>query len=395
MARIGIYGGSFNPPHIGHSLAAQEMIDHLQLDRLLIMPAATPPHKKLAEGSPTAENRLELCRLAFAGIPKAEICDLEIRRQGMSYTVDTLAELREKFPFDELYLIMGTDMLLTFEQWREPERIASLAVLAVMHRTEDQKTWDAVRETSERLRRIYQAKIVMVENRCVDISSTTVRRLLLLGAPGDLEPSVEARILEHGWYLCGADLKGLPMDRLQETAMLLYDEKRKAHAIGCCETARKLAEHWGCDADPAARAGILHDITKAMGPTEQLHLCRKYGMVITDLQRENPKLLHAKTGAAAARAIFGESESVCSAIFWHTTGRAEMPLLEKIIYIADYMEPNRDFPGVEQLRELVYRDLDAAVFLGLDFSVSLLRKQNRIIDPDSLAAWNYYQKKSV
>ena len=72
-----------------------------------------------------------------------------------------------------------------------------------------------------------------------------------------------------------------------------------------------------------------------------------------------------------------------------------MTLLEKIIYIADYMEPNRDFPGVEQLRDLVFRDLDAAVFLGLDFSVSLLRKQNRIIDPDSLAAWNYYQKKSV
>ena len=232
----------------------------------------------------------------------------------------------------------------------------------------------------------------MVENRCIEISSTTVRRLLLLRAPNDLAPAVQEEILKHGWYLSGADLKNLPMDCLQQTAMLLYDEKRKAHALGCCETARQLAEHWGANPEHAARAGILHDITKAMGPKEQLHLCRKYDMVLTELQKENPKLLHAKTGAAAARIVFGEGEDVSSSIYWHTTGRAGMSLLEKIIYIADYMEPNRCFSGVEQLRDLVFRDLDAAIYLGLDFSVSLLKKQGRIIDPDSLAAWNYYKK---
>lgn len=390
MARVGIYGGSFNPPHIGHSLAAREMVDRLGLDRLLVMPAAVPPHKALAAGSPDASDRLELCRLAFAGVPNAEVCDLELRRQGPSYTVDTLRALRAAMPDDELYLMMGTDMLLSFDTWRAPAEIARLATLAVMHREESEAVWNEVRQKAEALSRDLPARIVLAENRCVQVSSTTVRRLLALGAPYALEPAVERRILERGWYLSGSDLKNLPFDRLSEISLSLHDEKRRPHVLGTSQTARALALRWGADPDHAARAGILHDITKALGPKEQLHICQNYDMVLTELQRDNPKLLHAKTGAAVARAVFGECEAVCTAICWHTTGRANMSLLEKIIYIADYMEPNRSFPGVEILRSLVETDLDAAMFEGLDQSVRCLRKLGRIIDPDSLAAWQCY-----
>lgn len=390
MARVGIYGGSFNPPHVGHSLAAREMTDRLGLDRLLIVPAAVPPHKALPDGSPGAADRLELCRLAFAGIPKAEVCDLELRREGPSYTIDTLRALRQSMPDDELFLMMGTDMLLSFDLWREPEEIARLATLAVVRREESEAVWDEVRRKAASLSRTLPARIVLVENRCVQVSSTTVRRLLALGAPWALEPAVERMILERGWYLSGCDLKNLPFDRLSEISLSLHDEKRRPHVLGTSQTARALALRWGADPDLAARAGILHDITKALGPSEQLHICRKYDMVLTELQRDNPKLLHAKTGAAVARAVFGECEAVCEAIYWHTTGKANMSLLEKIIYIADYMEPNRSFPGVEILRSLVETDLDAAVFEGLDQSVRLLRKQGRIVDPDSLSAWRCY-----
>jgi nicotinate-nucleotide adenylyltransferase len=183
MARVGIYGGSFNPPHVGHSLAAREMTDRLGLDRLLIVPAAVPPHKALPDGSPGAADRLELCRLAFAGIPKAEVCDLELRREGPSYTIDTLRSLRQSLPDDELFLMMGTDMLLSFDLWREPEEIARLATLAVVHREESEAVWDEVRRKAASLSRTLPARIVLVENRCVQVSSTTVRRLLALGAP--------------------------------------------------------------------------------------------------------------------------------------------------------------------------------------------------------------------
>ncbi|MBQ1679150.1 MAG: nicotinate (nicotinamide) nucleotide adenylyltransferase [Oscillospiraceae bacterium] len=390
--KIGVYGGSFNPPHTGHVLAAAELIRALQLDRLLIVPAANPPHKSLAPGSPSPEARLALCRAAFSGVEKAELCDLELRREGKSYTVDTLAALKAANPEAELILIMGTDMFLSFSTWREPERIASLAALAVMKRDERMDTWAQVQREAEQLRRSMSARVIQVENRCVQISSTTVRRLLAFGAPDCLEQPVLDLILQNGWYLTGDSLKGLPFARLREISLSLHDEKRRAHVDGTCETSAALAVHWGADRETARRAGILHDITKALGPKEQLHLCDKYAMMLTPTQRENPKLLHAKTGAVIAREVFGESEEVREAIWWHTTGRAAMTTLEKILYIADYMEPNRSFPGVETLRDLAGRNLDAAVFCGLDQSISHLRIQGRVIDPDSLNAWNYYRK---
>ena len=392
MARIGMYGGSFNPPHIGHTLAAGEMIEHLDLDLLIVVPASTPPHKQLALGSPTAEERLALCRAAFSGLKKAEVSDIEIRREGASYTVDTLRELRERYPDDELFLLMGTDMLLSFDTWREPETIASLATLAVMHRETDEAVWEKVRNKAADYSRDLNARIVLVQNRCVQVSSTTVRRLLAMDAPSYLEPEALDMILEHGWYLTGADLKGLEFDRLKEISLALHDEKRRPHVIGCSETAVALAVRYGADPVLARRAGILHDITKALGGEDQLRICQRYDIPLSELQRKNPKLLHAKTGAAVARAVFGECEEICSAIYWHTTGRQGMSLLEKIIYIADYMEPNRRFPDVDRLRELVWKDLDAGLAFGLELSIRQLEATGRIIDPDSLAGWHYYKE---
>lgn len=389
--RIGVYGGSYNPPHTGHILAAKELIGALALDRLLIVPASDPPHKTLAAGSPGPEQRLDLCRTAFGGITKAELCDLELRRAGKSYTVDTLAELSAACPEDELFLIMGTDMFLSFSTWYQPERIARLAVLAVMHRDEDALTWSRVLAEKQRLEQGMGARVLPVENRCIQISSTTVRRLLAFGAPAFLEPETERLILEKGWYLTDGALRGLSEEGLLRLALPLHDEKRRPHVLGTAETARKLAARYGADETEAYRAGLLHDITKALGPKEQLHICEKYAMMLTQLQRDNPKLLHAKTGALVARAVFGESEALVQAIWWHTTGRAGMRLLEKILYIADYMEPNRAFPGVERLRELVWTDLDAAVYRGLEQSVSHLRQQGRTVDPDSLEALEYYR----
>ncbi len=391
MARIGMYGGSFNPPHVGHTLAAAEMIGHLDLDRLIVVPAASPPHKQLALGSPTPEERLELCRAAFAWVKKAEVSDIEIRREGASYTVDTLRQLRAQYPDDELFLLMGTDMLLSFDTWREPEDISKLATLAVMHRETDEAVWEQVREKSAVYSRELHARIVLVQNRCIQVSSTAVRRLLAFGAPDFLDPAAREMILSRGWYLSGADLKGLAYDRLREISLSLHDEKRRPHVIGCSETAEALAVKYGADPVLARRAGILHDITKALNAEDQLRLCQRYEIELSELQRDNPKLLHAKTGAAVARSVFGECEALCSAIYWHTTGRKNMSLLEKIIYIADYMEPNRRFPDVDRLRELVWRDLDAGLAFGLELSIRQLRRMGRIIDPDSLAGWQYYK----
>lgn len=391
MARIGIYGGSFNPPHTGHVFAAGELVSLLQLDRLFVVPAAQPPHKQLPEGSPTAEQRLKLCRLAFGGMKNTEVSDIELTRSGVSYTVDTVKEFRKQYPDDDLFLIMGTDMLLSFANWYQPEEIVKHVTLAVMGRyAPDPVLTGKVTETIESLQTKLQARIVSVNNHPLETSSTEIRNLITFDCLQELLPEpVAEEIKKTGAYLYGKDRKHLPFEVLMKTVLPLHKSQRIPHVLGCCETARELALKYGADADNAARAGILHDVTKALGAKAQLLLCRRYGLSLSRSELENDKLLHAKTGAAVAEHVFGENAEVCDAIYWHTTGKADMKLLEKILYIADYMEPNRDFDGVEKLRELVQTDLDAACLEGFRMSLELLKRRGKVIDPNSLQAWQY------
>lgn len=391
MSRIGVYGGSFNPPHCGHVLAAAESVQRLSLDRLLVIPTYLSPHKPQPEGSPSPALRLELTRRAFAGLAWAEVSELEILREGVSYTVDTLRTLKEQFPNDELVLLMGTDMLLSFPTWREPAQIAGLATLAVMHRQNMSERLRAqCSEMAQRIERDFGGRVLFAENRCLEVSSTEVRRMIAFGAADYQTPAAVAELIAaKGLYGYGADRTRLPFARLKEVSLRLHDEKRRAHVCGCSETAERLAQKWDADPVAAARAGMLHDITKALSASAQLAICDLLGVALTDFERANPKLLHAKTGAAVAAQVFGESEAVCEAIRWHTTGRASMALLEKILYLADYMEPNRDFAGVERLRTLAEADLDAALLEGLTMSIEILKRRGQPIDENSMAAWQY------
>lgn len=379
MARIGIYGGSFNPPHCGHILAAQQCLEKLGLDRVILVPAAIPPHKILADGSPDAETRLALCRLAVKGVGGLEVSDLELRRAGASYTVDTLREFRRLYPRDELYLLMGTDMFLSFADWREPEGIARTARIVCFYRSE--KTGELqqqLKEQAEALQKRFGCEPILLDNDFLDVSSTEIRRLLFFDcAEGCLPKAVAEEIRRKGLYGTREDCRNLPFGRLRERSLSLLKKSRVAHVEGCCQTAQALAEKYGADVTDAARAGILHDVTKALGHEQHLRLCDRWALPLTAFERSQVKLLHAKSGAAVAQHVFGENEAVCSAINWHTTGKADMTTLEKIIYIADYMEPSRDFPGVEQLREAVWRDLDEAVLMGLDMTLELLERKNQ------------------
>ena len=134
---------------------------------------------------------------------------------------------------------------------------------------------------------------------------------------------------------------------------------------------------------------MLHDITKALDGPLQLTLCQEYGIVLDTFSSNNPKTLHALTGSLVAERVFGENPAVVAAIRSHTTGKANMNTLEKIIYVADYMEPNRDFPGVEELRSLAFTNIDKALKLGLEMTLAMLREQKREISPESQEALAY------
>ena len=385
MERIGIYGGTFNPPHIGHIQAAKAAITALSLDKLILVPDRIAPHKVIPSGSPTPEQRLQMLRIAVSGSERMEVSELELNREGPSYTYQTILQMKQLHPDAELVLLMGTDMFLSFHTWRNPEVILENASLGVFYRGEkgEAAAIEAKKAEMEQLGH----SIYLVRNEVVNISSTQMRRLLAFRCAGEFLPEgVLDYIREHRLYDTRSDWKNLPMEQLEQVVISLLNPNRVAHVLGCRDTAVELAKRWGADVTDAARAGILHDITKAIDGPLQLTLCEAYGKILSDFSRRYPKTLHALTGSMVAQRIFGENDAVVSAIEHHTTGKADMNLLETIIYVADYMEPNRNFPGVEKLRELAFSDIQAALKLGLEMTLEHLKRQGSEVSPESREA---------
>ena len=372
--KIGVYGGTFNPPHLGHITAARAVFDLLGLDRLLLVPAGLPPHKELPPGSPSPSQRLEMTRLAGEQLglgDKVRTLDIELERGGRSFTSDTLAQLREQYPDSELWLLMGTDMFLTLQTWHEPEKILSLAGVAAFGRTEED-TEELFSAQLDYLYRTYpQARIfTLTLPGVIDVSSTELREKLAKGQGANLlAPAVYGYILREGLYNTNADLKHLPLSQLRPVALSYLKHKRIPHVLGTEQEAIRLAERYGADVEKARAAALLHDCTKKLDMPAQLALCEQYGIELDELEQKALKLLHSKTGAAIARDVFGVDDDIYSAIWYHTTGHAHMTKLEKIIYLADYIEPSRDFPGVDTLRKVCYEDLDKGLLLGLEMTI--------------------------
>ncbi len=391
MERIGIYGGTFNPPHIGHIQAAKQAVKTLQLDKLLLIPDRVAPHKELPDNSPSPWQRLDMLRIAAGQDPALEVSDIELNREGPSYTYETVAQLKECYPQAELVVLMGTDMFLSFPSWRCPQKILAGAALAVAYRGDRQERQEVAR--MQRQLESQGAKVYLLENQVTEISSTQLRRMLAFGcADSFLSPGVGDYIRQNGLYDTGADWKNLPMEQLEQVVRRLLKPNRVAHVLGCRDTAVELAQRWGADPVDAARAGLLHDITKALDGPLQLTLCQAYGKMLDDFSRKYPKTLHAFTGSLVARRIFGENDAVVEAIACHTTGKADMNLLETILYVADYMEPNRDFPGVERLRQAAFQDIQAALKLGLEMTLEHLKNQGSEVSPQSQEALDWLNR---
>ena len=166
-------------------------------------------------------------------------------------------------------------------------------------------------------------------------------------------------------------------------------EKRFVHTLGTAECAVTLAHRFGADADTLYLAGLLHDVTKEWSDDAQLNFFAERGIMICNTQKLCPQLFHAISGAVVAGEEFGANETVCNAIRWHTTGRAHMCKEEMILWLADLIEPNRNFPGVEEIRALAEHDLAQAVCMGMSRSITFLVEKNQLIDPEMIDARNW------
>ena len=394
---IGVYGGTFDPPHWGHITAARAAMEQLGLDKLVLIPDRVPPHKALPEGSASPEQRLEMAVLATAELGKrAEVSDRELRRDGPSYTSDTLAELRREYPEDTLWLLMGSDMFLSLQTWHAPEEIMALARIAPFSReAEDESAAFAAQKA--RLEREYGAQICIVQNPEVwELSSTEVRAALAAGQGSNLlPPAVYGYVLREHLYGTHKVLTGLTPNELRPIALSYLKPKRMPHVLGTEQEAVRLVRRYGGDETQARIAALLHDCTKKLDMAQQLALCEKYGIMLDELEQKALKLLHSKTGAAIARDVFGVADAVYDAILYHTTGKPDMTRLEKIIYLADYIEPTRDFPGVDALRKIVYEDLDKGLLMGLTMTVQEMEEMGNPVHHLTRDARDYLLKRGI
>ncbi len=384
--KTGIYGGTFNPIHRGHIHLLEEFVRRLDLDRVLLIPTHVPPHKAAPELA-SGEDRMTMCRLAVGDRPHLQISDLEMRREGKSYTAETLEELHRLYPQDQFYLLMGEDMFLTVEHWYRPETIFFLATVCTAPRSVHGMGKLLAKKDEYASR--YGARCVVEDIPYLPVSSTQVRQWA--GEGKDLTPlvpeAVAQFIQQRGIYRKGWE----PMDyeEYEREVKSHLTEKRFYHSQCVAQEAARLAQRYGADVEKARLAGILHDIMKDTPPEEQLKILTDSGIILTNTQQRNRKLWHALCGAAYIRQKLGVTDpEIVNAVACHTSGKGDMTLLEKVLFVADYISADRTYPGVEEMRLAADRSLEEAMVEGIRFTVDELMGQGLPVAAESIEAYN-------
>lgn len=383
--KIGIFGGSFDPIHNGHTALVHAMAEALSLDRVVLMPTGIAPHK-VKKTTTSDEDRLTMCRLATAGDPLLEVSDFEIRKGGASFTVDTLEAMHEQYPDDTLYLLMGADMFLTLTTWKRFEDIVKLAVLCTVPR--DEANAEELRTYAEMLC-TFGARCEVVDAPLYAVSSTEVRACVENGASTEkwLSKAVSDYIRKRGLYRGEATVD--PDKQYLEILRARLRPDRFEHSLCVAAEAYRLAQRCGADPDKAYTAGLLHDIMKNTKPQLQLQILKDFDILLDAVEQGSPKLWHARSGAVYVQKVLGvEDEEILTAIRYHTTGRAGMGLLEKVLFLADFTSADRVYDDVDVMRRLVDEDMEQAMRYALGYTVRDLAKKGAPIHPDTVELYN-------
>ena len=371
--KIGIYGGSFDPPHIEHINLCVNAVKSLNLDRLFIVPAKIPPHKKVQPIS--GEYRLEMVKLALSNVdvPQITVSDFELNSAGKSYTYLTIEHFKSLYKDAQIYFLMGTDMLENFPTWKEPKAILNMAKLYVFGRDG---------ESMERAKQVFLNafpdrlnSLVFANFSGKMVSSTHVRHMLTLGldAKEFLYQNVIDYIKSNNLYFC----------EKAEFVKKSLSISRLTHTLGVMDLAKAYAKKLGEDENKAVLAAMLHDVAKYMD---------KNDFPSFTLPLDVPKpVVHQYLGAYVAEHVLGVTDiDILNAIRYHTTGRSNMSRLEKIVFTADLLEVGRTYDEAPILREAVDKDFDAGFSLSVKRLLNYLTKQGQPIYYLTKECYNYY-----
>jgi len=370
-----LFGGSFDPPHIGHAEIVRALLAELNPDVLVVMPTGTPSHKAQNLYVPVSD-RLKMAKLAFGGIDGVLVSDYEIQKTEPCFTIDTINWIKKQYPEHDITIAIGSDEANNFDSWRDFDEILTLSSVAVFHRFGEEVN------TDERFFHL-SADISAV-------SSSQIREMFLQGNFRTTQEFITNEVYD---YIVRSGLY-----------ILLLSEKRAFHSRNVADMSARLARIHGADEDLAFKAGLYHDIAKEQDFDEMLQKVEKWVLttgksrdIIHNVEywSDYSKVLHAFAGAEEVSTkyfhLVYESEDAVNAIRYHTSGREDMSLLEKIVFVADAVEVGRKYYGADELRQIALTDIDKAVALILKRTLSRLRKYNIKIFPLTTEAYSFYK----
>ncbi|MCL1862553.1 MAG: nicotinate-nucleotide adenylyltransferase [Defluviitaleaceae bacterium] len=374
--RLAVMGGSFDPIHNGHIAVAHAVLQSFKPRRVLFLPCGQSP---LKSPSTDGEHRFKMTLSAVCHVPEFDVSRMEISRKGYSYTVDTILELRQICPpLAKIYFIVGADAVLDILKWRGVDEIFKNCELIVVYRPGYEVDDKFAEELSNR-----GAIMHMLEGLKLEISSTFVRESLAEGKAvgGLVPPSVEE-------YANRLYAKVPNFEHAKDVLQSRLSPKRFMHTLGTIIEAEKLARHYGADIEKARWAALLHDCAKEYSAEKKRAACALWGISLDEILSKDIDITHSLLGAESARRDYHiNDDEIYQAIAYHTTGHKHMTLLDKIILLADFIEPYReDYPPLEEMRIHAYSDINKALLIGMKDTIHELEKRGKPIHKWSKAA---------
>jgi len=390
--KIAIMGGTFDPIHYGHLVAAETVRVEIGAQKILFIPTGRPPHKnnKIVEHD---EHRYLMTVLATANNPYFNVSRIEIDRPGMTYTIDTIQSLKKICqPETEIYFITGADAIHEILTWKNPEELLKICKFVAVTRPGYDK--NALLRNLKNVENNFKINLEFIEIPALAISSTDIRNRVIAHKSIKylLPDEVEQYIIKFGLYKTSFENKPF-FTFINQKLHTVLTPKRFAHTQGVAEEAAKLAGIWGINTEKAYTAALLHDCAKDLTREQTMALCSEYNIELDDIVKKQLDLAHSFLGAEIAQKEYLITDSeILNAIKYHTTGRAEMSTLEKIIYLADMTEAGRKpYKGMEEIRKASYKNLNKAVYIALKSTIDFNTEKNRIIHPLSISALKYYE----
>ncbi len=381
-----LFGGSFDPVHNGHENILRTALEYKKFDKIIIMPIGSPGHKPSCK-APFAV-RKHLVELAFGDIGvEMEVSDFEGNSRQKSYSYITVDHLKNLYPGSRIYFIIGADSAINMHKWMNWQYLAQNVIFLVFDREEeaDPRLLQAVENIQQ-----YSPDTVIIKSKVFPVSSTQIRNLA--GEGQDITGLVDVKVkpIVEKYHLYSTDFYEKNINTARLLIPLMLREKRAQHTYNVAKLAVELARMYGVDTQKAELAALLHDIMKQQPDDIMLHRARQSD-IIEKIDSKPMPVLHGFAAADYARREMGiEDEEILMAIKSHTCGRKNMTDIEKVIYLADMLSEERNFPEKEPLLALARQNLDIAMEQALKDSINWLKERGGEIDRDSCEALEYF-----